>query len=98
MMFAHSPLRIYSGLSLSPQISALGRGAAFVLFTATLLFVVNAKAQEKTNRVNDLLKQLRSEDADISNIAANALRRMGKDAIPALITALSDPDTDNRRS
>src|SRR6266511_2851646 len=58
-------------------------------------------AQEKAYSVNDLIQQLRSQDANIRAFAADTLGRMGaeaKEAVTALIAALNDRDGDVRRS
>src|SRR6266498_4423924 len=52
-------------------------------------------AQEKAYSVNDLIQQLRSQDANIRAFAADTLARMGaeaKEAVPALAAALKDRD------
>src|SRR6266498_3099466 len=58
-------------------------------------------AQEKAYSVNDLIQQLRSQDANIRAFAADTLARMGaeaKEAVPALTAALKDQDSSVRAS
>lgn len=66
-----------------------------------LLLVWQAKAQEETDQVHILIRQLQSRDAVVRISVADALGRIGpeaKEAAPALIAALKDQDAFIRNS
>jgi HEAT repeat protein len=66
-----------------------------ILFAAAVLFACQVKAQEKTDKIDGLIRQLQSHDEIVRSSAARALADMrseAKEAVPALIDALRDQD------
>ena len=55
-------------------------------------------AQERSDEIRKHIEDLKSSDYQIHSRATDALRQIGKEAVPALIAALKDEDADVRRS
>jgi HEAT repeat protein len=73
--------------------------ASIVAFTLLLVVPLLASADDKTEEVIKLVKQLRDKDEFVRLKAAKALGKLGadaKDALPALTDALKDEDADVR--
>ena len=67
----------------------------YILLAGTLLLAWQVRAKEQIDQVNDLMRQLQSQDATTRGSAVEALKKIGpdaKDAVPALIAALKDQD------
>jgi HEAT repeat protein len=90
MLPAYSQSGVYIHVSVRLRLSAFSLKATCVLFATALLLVGNGKAQEKADRIDDLIKQLHSSDFLTRDSAVVALEQIGPGAVPALVVALKD--------
>jgi HEAT repeat protein len=64
-------------------------------FAATLFSVCQAVAQDNAGQIENLVQQLKSQEAEVRRSAADALGDIGaeaRQAVPDLVTALKDPE------
>jgi HEAT repeat protein len=69
-----------------------------ILFATAVLFACQVKAQEKSDNIDGLIRQLQSQDEIVRRSAARALGKIGPEAVPRLIVMLKHQEAFVRRS